>query len=180
MRADPMKKLLAVTVLLAMIGSVPAATEDPTRKAVELIGEARHADAARLLEPLAKAGNADAQYHLGLLHYAGKGVAENERRAVELLKSSAAQGNVNAMYQLGNAFTFGNETPRLVADADVEAAQWYYKAAKLGHADAQYSLGLLFMAGKGVEKDQKEATYWMQEAAKHGHKDAKSYVAGRK
>lgn len=175
-----MKKLLAAVALLAMLGGVGAASDDATRKAVELIGQARHAEAARLLEPLAKAGGAEAQYHLGLLHYAGKGVPEDERKAVELLKSSAAQGNVNAMYQLGNAFTFGNETPRLVADADVEAAQWYYKAAKLGSADAQYSLGLLFMAGKGLEKNQKEATYWMQEAAKNGHKDAKSYVAGRK
>jgi uncharacterized protein len=175
-----MKKLLAVTALLAMLGSAGATPGDTAKKAVELIGQARHAEAVRLLEPLAGAGDAEAQYHLGLLHYAGKGVPEDERKAVELLKRSAAQGNVNAMYQLGNAFTFGNETPKLVADPDIEAAQWYYKAAKLGNADAQYSLGLLFMAGKGLEKNQKEATYWMQEAARNGHKDAKSYVAGRK
>jgi TPR repeat protein len=175
-----MKNLLASFTLIAMFASAGAASDHSTRVAVELIGQARHADAARILEPLAKAGDAEALYHLGLLNYAGKGVPENERKAVDLLKSSAEKGNVNAMYQLGNAFTFGNETPRLVADADIEAAQWYYKAAKLGNADAQYSLGLLFMAGKGLEKNQKEATYWMQEAAKNGHKDARSYVSSRK
>jgi len=175
-----MRKLLAVFGFMALVGGPAAGANESIAKAVELITQARHADAARLLEPLAKAGDAEAQYHLGLLHYAGKGVPENERKAVELLKSSAERGNVNAMYQLGNAFTFGNDTPRLVADADTEAAQWYYKAAKLGNADAQYSLGLLFMAGKGLEKSQKEATYWMQEAARNGHKDARSYVSGRK
>lgn len=175
-----MKALLVSIALVAMCGVVDAAPGESTKKALELIAQSRHAEAAQLLDPLAKAGDADAQYHLALLHYAGKGVPENERKAVELLKSSAERGNVNAMYQLGNAFTFGNETPRFVADADVEAAQWYYRAAKLGNADAQYSLGLLFMAGKGLEKNPKEATYWMQEAAKNGHKDAKSYVSGRK
>ena len=175
-----MRSSLVMLVLLAAIGNALAADGAAIDKALDLIRQSRHGEAARILEPLAKAGDAEALYRLGLMHYAGKGVPENERRAVELLKDSAERGNVNAMYQLGNAFTFGNETPRMVADSDVEAAQWYYRAAKLGNADAQYSLGLLFMAGKGLEKNTKEATYWMQEAAKRGHKDAAAYVATRK
>ena len=148
--------------------------------AMALLGEGKRTEAAKLFQQLAEAGNPIAQYQLGMLYYIGKGVKEDEKVAVEWLSKSARQGNVEAMYQLGNAFTFGNETPRLVADADVEAAQWYYKAAKAGNADAQYSLGLLFMAGKGVEKNDKEATYWMQLAAKNGHKDATNYIQSRK
>lgn len=175
-----MRKFFFVLGVAAVLHCPAAIANEGVRKAVELIGQARHAEAVRLLEPAAKAGDAEALYHLGLLHYAGQGVPENERKAVELLTASAQRGHVEAMYQLGNAFTFGNDTPRMVADADVEAATWYYKAAKLGNADAQYSLGLLFMAGKGLEKNEREATYWMQQAAKNGHKDAKNYVAGRK
>ena len=175
-----MIKPLAILLLSSVLVAVPAQAGEAARSAAELIAKGKFADAVRALEPLAKTGDAEAQYHLGLLHYSGKGVPESERKAVELLTASAQQGNVDAMYQLGNAFTFGHETPRLVPDADTEAATWYYKAAKLGHADAQYSLGLLFMAGKGLQKNEKEATYWMQQAAKNGHKDAKSYVSTRK
>lgn len=175
-----MLKHLSMVAFCVACFSAPALAEDTLGTATALIGKAQYADAARLLEPLAKAGNAGAQYQLGVLYYNGKGVPEDEKKAVQLFTSSAQQGNVEAMYQLGNAFTFGNETPRLVADADVEAANWYFKAAKLGNADAQYSIGLLFMAGKGLAKNDKEAMYWMQQAAKNGHKDAKNYVGHRK
>lgn len=148
--------------------------------ATGLIQKGQFAEAAKLLDPLAKSGDPGAQYQLGLLYYNGKGVPEDEKKAVQLLTSSAEKGNVNAMYQLGIAYTFGSETPRLVADADIEAANWYFKAAKAGNADAQYSLGLLFMAGKGLVKSEKEASYWMQQAARNGHKDAKNYVSSRK
>ena len=175
-----MVKKFFVFIMGAFLISLSVGADDALNAAAGLIGKGQYAEAVRALEPLAKSGNASAQYHLGMLYYNGKGVPEDEKRAVQLLTSSAQQGNVDAMYQLGNAFTFGSETPRLVADADMEAANWYYKAAKLGNADAQYSIGLLFMAGKGLAKNDKEAMYWMQQAAKNGHKDAKSYVGQRK
>lgn len=161
-----------------LAGQVSA--DEALSKASAQISKGQYSDAVKTLEPLVKAGNAAAQYHLGILYYNGKGVPEDERKAVQLLTGSAQQGNVDAMYQLGNAYTFGNEAPQLVVDPDVEAANWYFKAAKQGSADAQYSIGLLFMAGKGLAKNDKEAMYWMQQAAKNGHKDAKSYVGNRK
>lgn len=163
-------------VSTAFMTSSPSFAQQPLDQAVKLIEAGKQEQAARILQPLANAGDAKAQYHLGMLHYGGHGVPENEKIAVDLLTKSAKQGNVDAMYQLGNAYTFGNDTPKLVVDADVEAAQWYFKAAKAGNAEAQYSLGLLFMAGKGVERNNQEANYWMQLAAKNGHKDASSYV----
>lgn len=177
-----LKPLLRLSrlVFFGVLLSSAAYAQEPLSTATDLIAKARYAEAATVLQALVKAGNPAAQYHLGVLYYNGKGVAEDEKKAVQLLTSSAEQGNVDAMYQLGNAFTFGNETPRLVADADTEAASWYFKAAKLGNPDAQYSLGLMFMAGKGLEKSEKEASYWMQQAAKNGHKDAKNYISNRK
>lgn len=172
-----MLKSLRLCVLGYLLLAGPTFAGDPLGDAIESIRKTQYAEAVRSLEPLAKSGNPGAQYHLGLLYYNGKGVAENEKRAVELLTAAARQGNVDAMYQLGNAFIFGNDTTRLVADADVEAANWYFKAAKAGNADAQYSLGLMFLAGKGLAKNDKEAAYWMQQAAKNGHKDAKDYVS---
>ena len=173
-------RLITIIVLLNLISPSSAQTVETLAVATDLLSKQKYVEAARILDSLAKSGNAEAQYRLGLLHYNGKGVAESEKTAISLLTSSAQQGNVDAMYQLGNVLTFGTEAFRLVSEPDIEAAKWYFKAAKLGNADAQYSLGLLFMAGKGLEKNEKEALYWMRQAANKGHKDASSYVAGRK
>lgn len=168
-----LNKLLAVVLMLTSLG---AAAQETVAGALRAYESGNYAEAAKLLKPWADKGDPIAQLKLGTLYYAGKGVAENERMAVELLKKSAAQGNTEAMYQLGNAFTFGHETPKLATDPDIEAAQWYFRAASAGNADAQYSLGLLFMAGKGVERNDEEAAQWMRKAAKNGHKDAQSFV----
>lgn len=164
-------------LILALLLSAPATFGQESMNAAMRAYNAGNFDAAvKLFVPLANKGDPVAQLRLGTLYYAGKGVQENEKMAVALFTKSANQGNTEAMLQLGNAFTFGTETPSLVADPDIEAARWYFKAASAGNADAQYSLGLMFMAGKGVEKDQSEAARWMKLAAKSGHKDAQSFV----
>lgn len=169
-------------IFVVLLGGLPffAFAQGALEDALRALQKGRNDEAVRLLKPLSDTGDPRAQLHLGMLYYNGKGVKENERLAVELFGKSAKQGNVEAMLQLGNAFTFGNETPRLVADADVEAAKWYFRAASAGNADAQYSLGLLFMAGKGVQKNDEEAAAWMKKAAQQGHKDAQSYVSSVK
>ena len=169
-----MKKIV-LAALLPLLLSLPVTAQDNSQAVAQLLTKGDFTEAAKLLKPQADAGDALAQYRLGMLYYNGRGVAESEKTAVDLLIKSANQGNVDAMYQLGNAYAFGNDTQAMVADADQEAAQWYFKAANTGNADAQYSLGLLFSVGKGVQKNDKEAAYWMQQAAKNGHKDAQSY-----
>ena len=170
-----MRTTALLSVALTCVSLASFAQED-IDSALRAYNSGDYQHAAKLLPPLANKGNPVAQLKLGMMYYAGKGVSENEKLAVEYLTKSAQQGNVEAMYQLGNAFTFGSETPKLAADADIEAAQWYFKAANNGSADAQYSLGLMFMAGKGVEKDKTEAARWMKMAAKNGHKEAQSFV----
>ena len=53
-----------------------------------------------------------------------------------------------------------------------EAVQWYQKAADQGLASAQYSLGLAYYDGQGVQQDFKEAVTWYRKAANQG--DAKA------
>lgn len=48
------------------------------------------------------------------------------------------------------------------------AAKWYREAAELGHALSQYSLGLFYLEGKGVEKNTILAFEWMKKAAEQG------------
>jgi TPR repeat protein len=165
-------------LLSALLLATPVAVlgQEALGKAEQALAAGKFSDAAALLRPLAQSGDAEAQYRLGMLYYHGQGVAEDERAAVEWWKKSAAQNNVKAMFELGNAFTFGNDTPKLVDDADQEAARWYFHAANAGHVDAMYSLGLIFLAGKGVYKSELEAAKWMQRAARGGHPDASNYA----
>lgn len=61
--------------------------------------------------------------------------------------------------------------------------EWKPYADK-GNSGAQYSIGLLYRDGKGVQKDDKEALAFFQKAAEQGHADAQLlvgtyYAAGR-
>ena len=44
----------------------------------------------------------------------------------------------------------------------IEEARW-------GEAEAQYAVGMMYLSGDGVEKDEKEAASWIGKAADQGH-----------
>ena len=50
------------------------------------------------------------------------------------LRRKAEQGDAQAQYELGRAYSIGKGAPKDKA----EAAKWYRKAAEQGHAEAQY------------------------------------------
>lgn len=58
-----------------------------------------------------------------------------------------------------------------------DAVRVWTALARLGHADAQFRLGLMLDHGMGVERDRRRAVYWFRRAAYQGHVDA-CYVLG--
>lgn len=50
-----------------------------------------------------------------------------------------------------------------------KAVEWFYKAAKNGHVEAQNVLAYMLAEGVGVKKDEADAIEWWTEAAKNGH-----------
>ena len=99
----------------------------------------------------------------GTLMEEGKG----KKEALELLRGSAAQGCVQAMYKLGTIYESGLGGEK--ANAGI-AARCYYEAAKLGFAPAQYKFGQFFAEGKGVrQQDDGAAFYWFRLAAVQGY-----------
>ena len=165
-------KLFGIAALcLASITSVVA--QGTLDDALKAINDKRFSKAVEILTPLANSNNAYAQLRLGTLYYHGQGTAEDEKMAVHWWKKSAAQGNVEAMFEIANAYLYGNQAAKSVVDSDREAATWYFQAASAGHAEAQYHLGLLFLAGKGVISNQDEALRWFRKAADQGHTEAK-------
>src|SRR5207302_7454697 len=67
----------------------------------------------------------------------------------------------SAQYQLGAHCEWGIDVPQDYR----EAARWYRFAADRGVAEAQFRLGLLYIAGNGVTADLVAAHMWLNLAA---------------
>lgn len=50
------------------------------------------------------------------------------------------------------------------------------RAAKLGNAQAQFDLAMIYASGDGVAKDEKKAFNWFHKAARNNHLEAKYYM----
>ncbi len=155
------------------------AVADALQDGIAALNRKDYPAALRLLEPLARSGNAVAQLRLGLLHYHGHGVRESDAQAVHWFELAARQGLAEAQFHLGNMYAYGLADPGGDTDPGRLAAQWMFEAARQGHADAQYSLGIMFLTGKGVEQRPDEAQRWIAKAAAQGHADAAAYLSGK-
>ena len=65
------------------------------------------AKSMELLLPLAKDGNPNAQYRVGVMHAHGQAASLNQAEAVKWFLLSAAQGNADAQLALGNEYAIG-------------------------------------------------------------------------
>jgi len=171
-------QVTAWLIALAVALLATAARANDLEAGIAAMNRKDYPTAFRLLEPLAKAGNAQAQLRLGLLYYHGHGVRESDAEAMRWFERAARQGNAEAQFQLGNMYAYGLVEAAPGVDTDRQAAQWYFEAARQGHADAQYSLGILFLTGKGVVPNAEEAFKWIRRAAEQGHADAAAYLRG--
>jgi uncharacterized protein len=170
----PWIKRIAVSLCLSM--ALALAHADALQEAADAVQRKDYPAAVRLLEPLARGGNAIAQSRLAWLYYHGHGVRESDALAVQWFDRAARQGLAEAQFQLGNMYAYGLAALPPDADGSRLAAQWYFEAARQGHADAQYSLGILFLTGSGVVQDAAVARKWIARAAEQGHADAAAYV----
>lgn len=159
---------------------VTRAWGDDLQDGIAALNRKDYASAVRRLEPLAQAGNAQAQWRLGLLYFHGHGVPESDAQALQWFERAARQGNADGQYHVGNMYAYGLADPQRELDAPRLAAQWYFEAARQGHADAQYALGILFLAGSGVQQNAREARRWFERAAARGHADAAAFLKGQR
>ncbi|MCX7256839.1 MAG: tetratricopeptide repeat protein, partial [Polaromonas sp.] len=61
-----------------------------------------------------------------------------------------------------------------VVQDDQQAVDWYRKSAALNNHVAQYSLGMMYMRGRGVPKDMVQARAWLIQSAEQGYDKARS------
>jgi uncharacterized protein len=164
---------------LALFLATSSALADALQDGIAAVHRKDYPTAIRLLEPLARSGNALAQLRLGLLYYHGHGVRESDAQARVWFERAARQGLADAQFHLGNMYAYGLADPGGDVDPGRLAAQWTFEAARQGHAEAQYSLGIMFLTGKGVEQSADEGARWIAKAAAQGHADAAAYLKQR-
>ena len=111
--------------------------------------------------PLARKGNASAQYYLAWLSNQGRGVPENNAAALAWARKAAAQGNADAEFLVGMLYAQGKGVER----DDVEAARWFQKAAAQGNWSGQMKTGMCHMCGLGLPQDYQKAYMWLDLAA---------------
>jgi hypothetical protein len=157
----------------------------------------------------ADAGQAEAQFDLGVLYVQGLGVLRDLNQAASWYRKAADQGNAEAQFSLGQMYARGWGVPRDTADAirwfemansvdsdgpptdwlSVEgygmpqdyqqAAYWYRQAADNGHPEAQYNLARLYAGGKGVKRDEVQAERWVSSSASQGYAPAMADLGKR-
>ena len=90
------------------------------------------------------------------------------------LRKLASQGDADAQWQMGVRYHNGEGVPR----DDVQAMQWFLRAADQGHVTAQATLGAYYWAGRGVPQDLSKAYFWSALALAQGDENSKSRLEG--
>ncbi|MDA7984965.1 MAG: sel1 repeat family protein [Alphaproteobacteria bacterium] len=114
----------------------------------------------------ANAGEAEAQYRLGLMYETGEGAPQQvDRTAIEQYLLAAKQGHSKSQYNLSRMCREG----RGMEANNKEARRWLLAAAEGGNLIAQHDLGKRCAE---VRKDFVQAYMWLMVSGYNGHKPA--------
>ena len=126
--------------------------------------------ADNIVYKMARQGDAEAQFALGLKYETGSGVAVDAAEAVRWYRKAAEQGDPPAQAAMGELYARGFGVPQDYAIA----ADWYRKAAAQGNTTAQFKLGNLYENGLGVPQDYQVAARWYTRAGANWRAEATS------
>jgi hypothetical protein len=163
------KALSAAVIAVLWLAAAPGRADVASGWQAFLDGD--YDTAVAELEPAAQAGDATAQYYLGVLYDHGDGVIRNDLTAAEWYEKAASQGHRDAQFKLGLFYYTGGgqsaETTAIRRDPKT-AARWFTPAAEAGHPMASYLLCRLVDEGRWVERDLDRALSLCRAAANHG------------
>ena len=145
------------------------------RLATERHSRGAEPDEITELRLLAEGGDAATECYIrGWCYANGRGVIQNDEKAVEWYQKAAEQEHAIAQYDLSWMYQHG----RGVSPNSSEAFKWCRKAAEQGYADAQNTLGWRFQYVRGVNvQNYVEAIRWYRKAAEQGHADAQGRLS---
>lgn len=127
---------------------------------------------------LADKGDAEAQYHVGMMHNNGIGTRQDPRQAFEWFQKSAASSDPLGAYKLG--CYYDGQFAGIVTSDSHEALKYKLVAAKAGYALAQHDVALMYFRQGNPE----EALKWWKMAGDQGHEKSlyslsMAYSAGK-
>ncbi|MBW2615332.1 MAG: SEL1-like repeat protein [Deltaproteobacteria bacterium] len=121
-------------------------------KGLAYYGKKDFQEALKWLQEADKKGHPGAQKYIAFIHDARKEKRKGEIETQSLFDKGLEYYN-NQSYQ--------------------EALSFFLRAAEQGDANGQNYAGLIYDAGKGIQKDEIEAIKWFLKAAEQGHKFAR-------
>ena len=127
-----------------------------------------YATALAAWQPLADAGDAQAQFNLAIMYHNGQGTEPDAAKAIAYCTLAADNDIPPAQHYRGYLLMdeeIGTPNPE-------KAAHYWQRAAEHGIDDAQYQLGSLYVQGSGVSQDTDTAADWFEAAALQGHAPA--------
>jgi uncharacterized protein len=163
-------------VLALWIGLLCGMAQSPA-KANDLYGfyaaynQGDYAGAAVIVEPLARKGNAEAQYQMAAMFERGKAFNKDMATAVKWYTAAAEQGHALAQMHVAYAHEWGQGVEKNY----FQAVKWYRKAALQKNAFAAYEIATLLYRGKGADRDPVMAVVMAHLAEVNGWKDASEF-----
>jgi uncharacterized protein len=124
---------------------------------------ANDADTFNAMVALANKGNAEAQYHVGMMHNNGIGTQQDPRQAFEWFQKSTASNDPLGAYKLG-CYYDGQGAGIVTSDSN-EALKYKLVAAKAGYALAQHDVANLY----DKQGNSEEALKWWKMAGDQGY-----------
>lgn len=126
------------------------------------------------LEALARAGDTEAQFELGILAYQGTDDAADPTAAAHWFQLAAEGGMAIAQYNYAMQLTTGDG----ITQDMTAAVRWFRQAAEQGYLPAQTCLGGHLIDGDGCVMDREEGLHWCRLAAEQGE-PAAQVILGR-
>jgi TPR repeat protein len=124
-----------------------------------------YANALYWYEKAAAQDDLDAQFRLAIMTLEGRGCKPDVAGGKRKLRQAAQRGSSLAQNYMGEVYEYGLHDATMNLE---EAFHWYKKATVQGHAEANYSLGLMFEEGRGTEVNNQEAERCFRAAAEGG------------
>lgn len=161
------KGLASAAVLIG--AAAPPLVQHRVKSGIDAWQRGDYAAAVAIWRPLAKEGDADAEFDLGQAYRLGRGVPVDLAQAQLWLEEAADAGHLDAQTTLGLLlFDSGNRSG---------AMRWLKKAAERGEPRAMLVYGTALFNGDGVPKDPLAAYAYVSRAAAQGLQPAKQTLA---
>ncbi|MGD9810190.1 MAG: SPOR domain-containing protein [Sphingobium sp.] len=152
-----MKSRLKVTLAILALSAGTATAHADVKAGVDAWTQGDFARAVAEWQPLAEAGDPDAQFNMGQAYKLGRGVSANLATALEWYRKAAAQGHARAEDNYGLLLFQQNRR--------TEAMPWLQRAAERGEPRAQYLVGTALFNGDFLQRDWPRAYALMSRAA---------------